>query len=157
MNKYTVLLLVAFMCLETAGIVLPLSSMSSSELSPAALWMGIALFAVGFCALAVVVMRLIVRTVFPSLGDAQQQEAGSRRGGLLEFLLAVPRQMVRSDWVKVVIGAVLLVLGRVLMQAVDDLLLRSLLGLVVMNAAAVLLALGIGPAMNAVVAREARR
>lgn len=159
MKKHTVLLLVAFVCLETAGIVLPLSStpsLSSSELSAAALWAGIALFAVGFCALAVVVMRLLVRTVFPSLGDAQQQGSGAPRGGLLEFLLAVPRQMVRSDWTKVVVGAVLLVLGRVVMQAVDDLLLSSLLGLLVMNAAAVLLALGIGPAMSAVLLREAR-
>lgn len=159
MNKCTVLLLVAFVCLETAGIVLPLSStpaLSSTGLSEAALWAGIALFAVGFFALAVVVMRLVVRTMFPSLGEAQQQGSGARRGGLLEFLLAVPRQMVRSDWSKVVVGAVLLVLGRVVMQGVDDLLLSSLLGLLVMNAAAVLLALGIGPAMNAVLLREVR-
>lgn len=152
MNNHTVLLVIAFVCSVTGSVLLPLSSVS-----PAALWVGVPLFALGFLALALVVVRLIARTMFPPIDDHGPDRGEGRLGGLLSALLAIPRHVDRSDWTKIIIGALLWIVGRVLTQVVDDQVQRSLIGLVVMNTSAVLVALGLGPAMNAVIGRGARR
>lgn len=151
MNNHTVLLVIAFVCSVTGSALLPLSSVS-----PAALWMGVPLFALGFLALALVVVHLIARTVFLSRGELGPDRHEGRLGRLLSTLLTIPRRVDRSGWTKIIIGAVLWIIARVLTQIVDDQLERSLIGLVVMNTSAVLVALGLGPALNAVIGRAAR-